>query len=1275
MIFLTACEVGITPLDEASSNQGVEISPGTDTNNSDGIASINIDNVPDQITLEDIRLELSGEGSIHFESSVKKVGNSFQIHVEPKVGFSVKVDTTFNLLGIVYIDEKPSCEKPIHIMIEGSNTKPIAYGQDVRTEEYIPVSITLRAKDDDGDDLKYSVSRANNGTVILNGNIAVYSPDIGFSGTDSFQFRVNDGYIESGEATVNLVIHPSEIKQDATKPLITLNGSSTVTLVVGDTYIDAGATAHDNVDGNITANIIINNPVDTNTAGTYIVTYDVNDTAGNVATQVTRTVIILDGNVAPVAQGASYVMDEDTNLTINLEGNDSDVGAVLTYFIVDNPTNGNISLVGNEVIYVPDTNYFGIDGFTFEIRDEFNATSNVASIDINISDVAEPNTAPVAQDMNISMDSNISTITFNLNASDADGDDLNYSIVSTPANGSLSDLDATTGKITYGTDGYIGNTSFTYRINDGKSDSNVATVNIVIRDTIKPSITLSGLLTVTLTIGDTYIDAGATAHDNVDGNITANIIINNPVDTNTAGTYIVTYDVNDTAGNVATQVTRTVIILDGNVAPVAQGASYVMDEDTNLTINLEGNDSDVGAVLTYFIVDNPTNGNISLVGNEVIYVPDTNYFGIDGFTFEIRDEFNATSNVASIDINISDVAEPNTAPVAQDMNISMDSNISTITFNLSASDADTATLTYTIVEAPTFGTLTQAVAGGKDIAYTRGSYTGNVNFTYKVNDGIIDSNIATVYIKSNIPNVPPVAYDMSVNLDEGRVQNIILDANDSDMTDTLIYRISENPSYGSITIVNNIVTYTPNTGFTGTDSFTFVANDGTDDSNVGYVFVRVGNTQLTSQLFAWCKTNDVELWRTDGTIGGTGIVKDIHTSGSAKPQSFVKIKNTYFFVADDGIHGAELWKSQGTEGSTVLVKDIKPMGKASSSPHNLIDINGTLFFAAKDGKSGIELWKSDGTTIGTKRVKNINPLGNSKPDNLTNVNGVIYFVADDGQNGRELWKSDGTKNGTKQVDDINNGGSSNPKYLTNINGVLYFSADDGGTLGIGRELWFHNTNISDEASNYTNRGFYNLHEGLGSSNPKNLFNYNGVLVFSADDGIHGHELWKKDGLEIAMVENYAGDNTVFGDYRYLSSSPHSFTIIKNTLYFSARQFINGRNLRKIDNSDASIELVTYEDKNNTFRIPNPENLISVNDTLLFSTYQRLKDDKGNVIGEQIFQGTPEGYYVVHSDSRVLTNYGVIDNMLLFRITSPDGNEVLKLNDGTRVRDLLNGCEL
>ena len=103
-------------------------------------------------------------------------------------------------------------------------------------------------------------------------------------------------YGEVEDYTVNI----APAGADTVAPVLTLLGSSVVNITVGDTYTDAGATASDNVDGDISANIVVTGSVDANTVGTYTLTYNVSDAAGNAASPITRTV-----NVNSVVAGCT----------------------------------------------------------------------------------------------------------------------------------------------------------------------------------------------------------------------------------------------------------------------------------------------------------------------------------------------------------------------------------------------------------------------------------------------------------------------------------------------------------------------------------------------------------------------------------------------------------------------------------------------------------------------------------------------------------------------------------------------------------------------------------------------------------------------------------------------------------------------------------------------------------------------------------------------------------------------------------------------------------
>jgi hypothetical protein len=116
--------------------------------------------------------------------------------------------------------------------------------------------------------------------------------------------------------------------KDVTVPVISLEGSASVILEAGSAYTDAGATATDNVDGSITSSIVTVNPVDINTVGTYTVTYNVSDAAGNAATPVSRTVVIVE----PVLTG--YFTDsavEGLTYTTDTQSGVTDLNGAFTY--------------------------------------------------------------------------------------------------------------------------------------------------------------------------------------------------------------------------------------------------------------------------------------------------------------------------------------------------------------------------------------------------------------------------------------------------------------------------------------------------------------------------------------------------------------------------------------------------------------------------------------------------------------------------------------------------------------------------------------------------------------------------------------------------------------------------------------------------------------------------------------------------------------------------------------------------------------------------------
>ena len=117
--------------------------------------------------------------------------------------------------------------------------------------------------------------------VIVNG-VDVLSPDTYF-----VTYNVTDSDGNEAEEVIRSITVIDDIA-----PIITLTGDSEITLELGNEYIEAGASAIDNVDGDLTNGILITGSVDSNTAGTYTISYDVSDSSGNAANQVSRTIVV-----------------------------------------------------------------------------------------------------------------------------------------------------------------------------------------------------------------------------------------------------------------------------------------------------------------------------------------------------------------------------------------------------------------------------------------------------------------------------------------------------------------------------------------------------------------------------------------------------------------------------------------------------------------------------------------------------------------------------------------------------------------------------------------------------------------------------------------------------------------------------------------------------------------------------------------------------------------------------------------------------------------------
>ena len=461
---------------------------------------------------------------------------------------------------------------------------------------------------------------------------------------------------------------------------------------------------------------------------------------------------------------------------------------------------------------------------------------------------------------------NVSAAGVLANDTDADGDSLSAALVGGPAHGSVT-LNADGSFVYTPTPLYFGTDTFTYQANDGQTNSATATVTITVNHVNHPPVANNDSYSINEDTTLNVLSAtGVLANDSdVDGDpLTATVMVGpahgsltlNPDGSfsytpalNYNGPDSFTYKPNDGTvdGNIAT-VNITVIAV--NDPPVAVNDSYSVLEDGVLNVSAPGvlaNDSDVDSpVITAVQIAGPSHGTLTLnADGSFTYTPTPLYNGPDSFTYQASD---GALNSPTATVNIT-VRAVNHQPIANDDNYSINEDT---TLNVSAglgvlandTDADGDTLTASVISTTTHGSLTLNSDGS--FSYKPATnYNGTDSFTYAANDGLTNSASATVHITINPVNDAPVAANDSYTTAEDTVLTVnaatgVL-ANDSDVDgDTMTAILVANATNGTVTLNGDgSFTYTPNTNYNGSDSFTYKANDGKVDGNTATVSINV----------------------------------------------------------------------------------------------------------------------------------------------------------------------------------------------------------------------------------------------------------------------------------------------------------------------------------------------------------------------------------------------------------------------------------------------------
>jgi VCBS repeat-containing protein len=796
------------------------------------------------------------------------------------------------------------------VTVKAVNAAPVANDDDYATDAGTTLTVTapgVLSNDTDAENDPLTAVLVNPpafGTIVLNSDGSfVYTPIAGFTGTDAFTYRASDSVDNSDIATVTITINAVNHAPLALADSYTTNTNTPLNVTA------AGVLANDiDSDGDTLSAIQVSNPAhgslafsadgsflytpNTDFVGFDSFTYAASDGIATSAPVAVAIGVGLNDN-APLAGNDNYATDEDTALTITAPGvlaNDTG-DHPLTAVFVSGPQHGAVVLnADGSFMYTPSEHFSGADFFVYRANDGIvNSSDALVTITVNSTNHA-PEVLDVVYNTPLNTTLDVATPGVLSGALDAEGDALAALVASGPSHGALT-LNAD-GSFTFVPDnGFAGVDSFTFAATDGMATSTAATATIYIGSSNHVPVANNDSYAVDEGNVLNIAAPGVLANDiDADGDPLTAILAGNAthgtVSLNADGSFTYTpdplfygsdsftYRAND--GTVDSGVVRVFIVVNHvNHPPVVQNSTPSVNEDGSLNVPAPGalagaTDAD-GDPLTAVLISGPSHGDLNFnADGSYDYTPTPLFNGTDCFSFAATDG-TATSTPATVCVTVTHV---NHAPVANDDNYSTSKNTA---LNLSApgvlgndTDADGDALTAVLVSSVTHGSLTFDSDGS--FLYTpANNFVGNDTFSYKANDGELDSGAAIVTITvTGVANQAPVANNDSYATATDATLDVAAPgvlANDADAdSDSLTAILVSTTTNGVLTFnANGSFTYVPNDNFVGTDSFVYKANDGSLDSGSATVTITVAPSSGASDVDLYASSESFKInWATTG---------------------------------------------------------------------------------------------------------------------------------------------------------------------------------------------------------------------------------------------------------------------------------------------------------------------------------------------------------------------------------------------------------------------------
>ncbi len=737
------------------------------------------------------------------------------------------------------------------IVVTPVNDTPKAHDTSVTTQEDTNVSITLTGCDPDDDALVYSIVKMpTNGKLSGTGPNLSYMPNENFNGTDSFTFKVNDGTIDSEEATVKIKLlavndpptasyagtifrqSPPEAKDD---DVVTEEDSAVSIKLEGHdanedelTYTVVEVPSHGKLSGTVPN---LKYTPNRNFSGTDSFTFKVSDKAAESAVA-TISIKVKAVNDAPIAKDDQVSTREDVPISvIDVLTNDTDQdGDSLSIDSFTQGKNGSVAVNTDSTLsYTPKPNFNGSDSFTYTVCDGKGGSSK-ATVNVKVKAV---NDKPSVDDIDVITQED-KEVAIKLTGKDADGDVLSYSVVKGPSHGSLS---GTAPRLKYTPKAnFNGSDSFSFKVSDNSGGSVTAKVSITVKPSNDPPMAYSDSITtledeavsITLAGGDddgdiiTYRVVSGPSHGSLKGRAPRLIYSPNP---NFNGSDRLTFKTSDRRAESDTA-TVSITVNAVNDAPTANNSSVITKEGKSVSISLTGTDPD-GDLLTYIVVTGPAHGSLKGIAGtspKVSYTPEENFSGTDSFTFKVSDK-TAESAVATALITVQAI---NDRPNAKDDSTTTKEDTKISSIDVLKNDTDMENDPLKVVS------VTQGKNGSVSINKDNTlSYTPNENFygadafTYTISDDKGGTDAAAVRVKVEAVNDTPTFTSKPVTeATVGNEYKYDVNASDPDILDTLVYSLTIKPEGMTIDKSTGLIKWTPTENQAGVNDVAVRVEDG-----------------------------------------------------------------------------------------------------------------------------------------------------------------------------------------------------------------------------------------------------------------------------------------------------------------------------------------------------------------------------------------------------------------------------------------------------------------